>query len=196
MQRNLRFAVVLLPLMAVVLLGAGCGGGSDKASSNDTSDTTAADTAADGDSSGDTNAAQSSSDDSGSGGKGAGIPKIADGTYKEGTATVEVSGEDEANFDSLTIGQTDGGVTLLSFMGAGGNLTIGFGPGADDSSVSAGLAGLSVGGSFGKECGVQFSKNDSSGLAGEFTCTKAPAVDSGSGKLGERDLKGTFSVER
>lgn len=177
--------------------------GSDDSSSSGTSATTATDTdsaddakpADDETGNSDVAKSSSSSDDSGSA-KESGIPKIADGTYKSGTATVEVSGEDEKTFDALTSGQTDDGSTLIGFMASDANLTIGFGPNPEDSNVSVAVSGLSVGGTFGQECGVQFSQNDSKGLAGEFTCTDAPAVDSASGKLDKRSLKGTFSVER
>jgi hypothetical protein len=176
----------LLALIPVAILIVACGGSG--------SPTTNVSTAA--------NAEPTTTAGSG-GGASAGIPTIADGQYKSGTTHVELSGGRSDTFDlRLATGITSGGDSLFAFTSADNQKIVRItflAPGSSDTgtvSVTSLVAPnlLTVGGTWGQECQIKITRNNGSGLSGEFSCKDAPSVTGTA--LSKADLKGTFSADR
>jgi hypothetical protein len=139
----------------------------------------------------------------GGGGANAGIPTIADGTYASGTAHVEISGGRNDTFDvDAASGITAGGNTILAFTGADNQKVVqlsflapGQGtPGGLSVATNVSNAVFAMAGTWGGECQVKITRNNSSGLSGEFSCKDAPGL---AGVIGGKfNIKGTFAAER
>jgi hypothetical protein len=138
----------------------------------------------------------------GGGAANAGLPTIADGAYKSGTTHIELSGGRNETFDvGVGSGITSAGNTILGFTSADNTKVVQMsflapGQGAGALSVSTNVAStvFSTAGAWGQECQVKITRNNASGLSGEFSCKDAPGV-SGLTAL-KINVKGTFSVER
>jgi hypothetical protein len=138
------------------------------------------------------------------GGTAVSMPTIADGAFKSGTTHVEISGGRNETFDVSTGGDvTTGGTTLLVFASSDNQRVVQMSflpPGEADPGIftTATTSGTAVGGAlsgtWGKECQVKFTRNNASGLSGEFTCKDAAGL-SGLVTM-NANVKGTFSVER
>lgn len=141
----------------------------------------------------------------GGGAANANIPTIADGAYKSGAAHVELSGGKNETLDVaagggvtslgntiLQFGSTDGQrIVQLSFLAPGQS-----GSGSGGVSVSENVSNsvFSTAGTWGGECQIKITRNNASGLSGEFSCTDAPGI---SGVVGGKfNIKGTFAAER
>jgi hypothetical protein len=139
----------------------------------------------------------------GGGGANAGIPTIADGTYTSGTAHVEISGGRNDTFDvDSASGVTAGGNTILAFTGADNQKVVQLSFLAPGQGTSGGLsvatnvsnAVFATAGTWGGECQVRITRNNASGLSGEFSCKDANGL---AGVIGGKfNIKGTFAAER
>jgi hypothetical protein len=139
----------------------------------------------------------------GGGGANAGIPAIADGSFRSGKVHVEVSGGKNETLDIGTLsGSTTGGSTFLVYATADVQKVVQFSfLAATESDRGAVTVGTTVGavafatiGTWGKECQVKITRNDAAALSGEFSCSNAPASEGLRG-FGV-NIKGTFSAER
>lgn len=139
----------------------------------------------------------------GGGGATAGIPAIADGSFRSGKVHVEVSGGKNETLDIGTLsGSTTGGSTFLVYTTADIQKVVQLSLLAPtESDLGAVTVGTTVGavtfttiGTWGKDCQVKITRNDTAGLSGEFSCSNAPAAEGIRG-FGV-NFKGTFSAER
>lgn len=184
---------LLLALVSVTLMIAACGG---SASPTTTVSTTATGAPTSG------NAAPATPVGGGGGGT-AGIPTIADGVYKSGTARVELSGPRTETLDvGLGTGITTGGNTVLAFASSDSQRVVQLSflaagspdPGAVTVTTLNPTALSTTAGTWGKECQIKITRNNASGLSGEFSCTDAAAV--AGAIVTKSSFKGTFAVER
>jgi hypothetical protein len=139
----------------------------------------------------------------GGGGANAGIPAIADGSFRSGKVHVEVSGGKNETVDIGTLsGSTTSGSTFLVYANADIQKVVQFSflaPTESDRGgvtvgVTAGAVAFATIGTWGKDCQVKITRNDAAGLSGEFSCSNAPASEGIRG-FGV-NIKGTFSAER
>ena len=184
---------LLLALASATLMIAACGGAASP-TTNVSTTATGAPTSG--------NAAPTTPVGGGGGGT-AGIPSIADGVFKSGTARVELSGARTETFDvSLATGITTGGNTVLAFATSDSQrvvqLTFLAAGSPDPGAVTVTTLNLSAlstaAGTWGKECQLKITRNNAAGLSGEFACTDAPAV--GGATVTKASFKGTFAADR
>lgn len=122
---------------------------------------------------------------------------IADTNYNTGSAQVEVSGGRQLAFDGQLLpglSMTTSGTTLLMYPGgeAGGSVfTISNGP---DTGLGFTLQApdITTGGDATSGCTIELTRNDTSGLAGQFDCRGLLSV---SADMPTIDVRGTFSAE-
>jgi hypothetical protein len=191
-QRRPRLLIALIP---ATILAVACGGSASPAAN--------APLTAGGSPAASTGGGAPTQPAGGGGGANAGIPTIADGAYKSGTAHVEVSGGRTDTFDgSAAGGITSGGNTILVFSSTDNQKVVQISflapgqTGAGGVSVSTNVGGsvFSTGGGWGSECQIKVTRNNASGVSGEFTCQDAPGIAGVVG--GKFNIKGTFAVER
>jgi hypothetical protein len=123
------------------------------------------------------------------------IPSIAAGTFKAATAHLEMSGDRSGSMDAEGTAMAVPDFTLLTFVGTknDGTLQIAFG-GADGSVVTAQLGTTATAGNIGSECNVGLSRNDATGVTGEFSCPNLEAIDGAT--VVTVAIQGTFSADR
>jgi hypothetical protein len=122
---------------------------------------------------------------------------IADANYTTGSAHVEVSGGKQATLDSQLIpgvSMTTEGTTLLMYAaGEGENASV-F---SISNGVDTGLAftlsaqGIVTAGDGSTGCAIELTKNDGSGVEGQFTCRGMQTVGL---DMTAVDVSGTFSA--
>lgn len=188
MLRHARSHTAAIVLLAMGAAFAGCGGDSD---SNDPgaapNDDTPGATEPDGGGNG----------DGGGGGGGSDIPDLADAEYAQGTAHVEISGDASASFDAPGGGSVIQGLTVLSFANAERTESLSIALFADGSTpdsitVLGGDASTTV--EIGKDCDIEFTKSDATGLEGEFACEDVGAISVTQPEEYTITVTGTFSV--
>jgi hypothetical protein len=135
----------------------------------------------------------------GGGGTSAGIPTIADGAYRSGRTHLEISGGKSDTVDASGAGGfTQSNTTVLVLPSADNKkiVTLSFlaPTESDRGAVAVTTSEYSFVGEWGKECQVRFTRNDASGLSGEFSCRDAPGVAVLTDVM--VNVTGTFSVER
>ncbi len=181
-----RPAVVLL-IVAIAALSSGCGG----SSTAPTEDSTAATTALDGD----TGAVEVPVDAAPAGE----VPVIEEATYASGSAHVEVSGGKSATFDADLLGGglsiTAAGTTLLMYPSTSGDGQLFSIASAPDVGLAFTLTaeGIVTAGDRDNGCVIELSKNDSTGLAGQFDCHDLQTVG---GDFSKVNVRATFSAAR
>jgi hypothetical protein len=197
-MRSIRLALAFAAVVAVVgACGGSSGSAAPKATAADAGSQPAPSAATKGGGSDDSGAGDGSS------GGDASIPKIGDATYKSGTANVKITGEKSldltgkiAEGGALTIGGTtvlqyalpsDGGFIQISFL-------------QDDSSSGSGIAvtdgDFVTSGAWGEDCDVTLSRNDGSGIAGDFRCKGLTGADTKLAKAYKIDMEGSFQADR
>jgi len=198
----------VLVVVAVALVGAGCGGGDDSgspfepAAADDTSqpsdaasadDTTAADSEASSDSVSDSDAGSAVASSGGGG------PQLSEGSW-EGPAHFEISGDVDVSRDLFGAGLTQGDYTLLTFTSDDGAGTqIGFTGGSDEQAAVFVTSNDFTGGGEigdGKECTITMTKNDDSAAEGRFSCKGVKGVSVANTKDYTVDIEGTFTMAR
>ena len=198
MDRSRRLLGSLLVVTACLLVGTGCGGGDDSASPFNAAGANDDSGSADSSGSSDT-VASDAPDTAGStdsvGSSGSGVPaSFADKLYPTGTGHLEISGEKGAKLDFPDGGgYVQDGALLLAFGTTDGSLGVTLASGSQDA-VVIGTSELSGGGEIGKECEVDVTQNDDSGVAGTFSCSNVTLLVVTSGDLVKADLQGSFSV--
>ena len=129
--------------------------------------------------------------------------KIADANYSSGMAHVEITGGQKLTFDGqLVIGVsfTNTGTTVITYQGGAGNDTVAFAISSNPDTPDAGLTfSLSTttwvtGGDRTSGCVIDLTRNDASGLEGQFTCRGMQAI-AGSG-VSTVDVTATFSAAK
>ena len=133
----------------------------------------------------------------GGGGAGAGIvglKPIEDGTYTSAKVHVEMSGDRSATNDATGNGFAGSGVAVLTFADSANSSLITIGLSTVEAvgiAVQIGTVATAV--NWGGGCTATITRQDATGLSGEFTCQDVDGVD-GVQAL-KLSLKGTFSAE-
>ena len=182
---------VLLAVSVLLLGGAACGGGDDDSSSDDGGSQKASDDDAS-DSTTETSDDDSKKESSGS------IPVLGNYSFENGKVTVEVSGDEDFDFELKGSSITIAGRTVMTFVSDEGNsLTIGLGKNGasgENSGFALTSKDLIAGGSFedGK-CTIDVDDDEASKLSGSFECNDLEGADpSNPTKKVTVDVKGEF----
>lgn len=135
----------------------------------------------------------------GSGGGGGGstdlAPAIPDGTALNGTATAEVSGDRSFTFQASGTGFVDGGFASVLYLdaAAGGSIQVTISGVEGSAGIAITSETFATGGAAGEDCEVTLSRNDPSGIEGEFRCSDLPAIEGATSLT--VDARGTFSMQ-
>jgi hypothetical protein len=192
----------MLALVAIAAVVVACGGSSGTAAPKATAAASAASGGSDVEASAETEGSGDSDTGGGSSGGDASIPKIGDASYKSGTANVKISGEKSLDLQgeiSENGALTIGGATVLQYAlpTEGGFIQISF---LQDESSTSGIAladgDFILAGTWGEDCDVKVTRNDGSGLAGDFVCKGLTGADSKLAKAYQVDMTGSFSADK
>ena len=121
---------------------------------------------------------------------------VADGTYTKGKAHVELTGDKTATLDMNGTGFAAGGSGAFSYADTTAQLSVSIVLGPQDTGLAIAGKDIITGGTWGKECELKVTRNDSGGVAGEFSCPNVEAADPSILKQLKVSIKGSFSAER
>ena len=134
----------------------------------------------------------------GGGGVGSnGVPTIVDGAYPTGTVHVEITGDQTITVDAVGGGAGVNGAVILNYARAADGYAISFSLLKDeDSGWAMTSANLILGGTWGQDCDIKITRNDGSGLSGEFSCQGVDGIDGTGQKSYRLNVKGNFTNTR
>jgi hypothetical protein len=133
----------------------------------------------------------------GGGGGTTGIPVVADGSFKTGTAHIEISGGRSDTFDLRSAGGfAASGSASIVFTDSQRTFNLTFtGGGEAAGAIVIATSAYTIGAELGKECQIKVTRNDANGLSGELTCKDATGIALPATPLAV-NIKGTFSADR
>ena len=123
------------------------------------------------------------------------LPKIVDGAWTKGTAHIEVTGGRSVTFDAPGSAAGVGGTGVLTFINATASQSFTASvSNAEQSGLSITSGTFVAAGTGGQECQLKITRNETAGLAGEFSCSNALAAESTTGQTFNVNIRGSFSA--
>ena len=142
-------------------------------------------------------AATSPEASAGGGGGGVGITglkPVEDGNFPSAKAHIEITGDRTATVDATGNGFAGGGVAVLTFIDSANSslTTIGLST-VDEVGLAVQIGTVATAVNWGQGCTATITRQDATGISGEFTCQDVPGIDTADALT--LSLKGTFSAE-
>jgi hypothetical protein len=125
------------------------------------------------------------------------IPEFRDGSFDEGSAHIEMTGDKKLNVDAKGDGVAVGGFVILNFVTEEAAIAISYQSNAEKGK-SGGVTISSdeiVAGGLWAECSSKVEDNANE-LKGEFSCKDVEAIDPHAAKTYKVSITGSFSVPR
>ncbi|MGH2489521.1 MAG: hypothetical protein ACRDFR_07890 [Candidatus Limnocylindria bacterium] len=132
----------------------------------------------------------------GSGGIGMTLP---DGAWSSGDLHVTISGDAGGSYDAPLLGQasaTQGGQTILTYISAEGEVSIGVAIYTDSFAISVTTTELVAGGGTTTTCNVDYHTADDNNIDADFSCPDSPAFTAGGASGGTVDIEGSLTASR
>jgi hypothetical protein len=118
-----------------------------------------------------------------------------EGQLSRGTASVDVTGDVTFSVEATGTGFSTGGFASMVYIGEGGaSIQLAISAEAGSAGVAVTRGALATGGSFGTDCDITLSRNDGTGIAGDFSCADLPAIEGAVSKT--VSLTGQFVMEK
>ena len=122
-----------------------------------------------------------------------GAPIVAEGNWSKATGHVEITGGRTVTIEGVGFAVSAAGITSVNFADSAHSYAIGLTVSTgEDSGVAIVAPNLITGGTFGKECQVNVTRNEPAELAGTFSCTNAEAADPADEQTFTRRHQGDF----
>jgi hypothetical protein len=181
---KLKRQLLLVTTVLVVVSACGGGAGSSSAPSVDGSQPSEAATSPD----------ASSGGGSGGGAGITGLKPVEDGNFTSGQLHVEMTGDRTATVDATGNGFAGGGVAVLTFVDSANTslTTIGFST-VEEVGLAVQIGTVATAVNWGDGCTATITRQDATGISGEFTCQDVPGIDTADALT--LSLQGTFSAE-
>jgi hypothetical protein len=138
--------------------------------------------------------------DAGGGAGGIGIT-LADGTWSSGNLQVTVSGDASGTYDAPLVGiagasYTTGGETILSYVDAEAQVSVGVAIYTDSFAISVTTTDLVAGAGTTLNCSVEYHSADDHTIDADFSCPNSPAFTTTGTAGGTVDIEGSLTATR
>jgi hypothetical protein len=137
--------------------------------------------------------------DGGGGGSG-GIGKtLPDGQWSSGELHVTISGDASGSWDAPLVGMasyTTGGESILSYIDADGQVSVGVAIYPDSFAISVTTTDLVAGAGTTMNCSVEYHTADDNNIDADFSCPDSPAFTTTGTSGGTVNIEGSLTASR